>query len=310
MNSKTTKVLSAGALIFAFSASAQATLFFYESFEGSNWVSGNSASGVTSNSAEAAGQAGAWGVHSGSGVTVTTANSSALSYISGTVDVAGGLKYLSLASSTTDQTLQFGVAIPNVGLRSTSPFNGVNPAGLAAGNSIYFSALVRIDAGSLAGDRFQFGVTNATLGGSGTFTGVGFGGNAPLAGQITRNNAITSLTTGGNAVLGQTYLLIGRLGSDGSNFNTVDFWINPSSFTIPGAPLTSGSGAAFNNSQVTFLISSTLLDNGDRVSIDNIRMGTAWSDVVTTAIPEPSAFAALAGVGAMGAAALRRRRRG
>jgi hypothetical protein len=51
---------------------------------------------------------------------------------------------------------------------------------------------------------------------------------------------------------------------------------------------------------------------GDNITspfqIDEFRIGTTYLDVVPSAIPEPSSYAALAGLGAIGLALHRRRR--
>ncbi len=87
-------------------------------------------------------------------------------------------------------------------------------------------------------------------------------------------------------------------------------WANP---TLGGANPTGGtsvaSNVAFTRSGATFagdVSFAGLSANWGGVQLDEVRLGTSFADV--TPIPEPSTYAALAGLGVLGLAAVRRRR--
>jgi hypothetical protein len=94
--------------------------------------------------------------------------------------------------------------------------------------------------------------------------------------------------------LDTTYLLVLKVSKPGSgNYNRLDFFLKPTSLTEPGAATltrTADSGVAI---ATNFKMRVARLDAGDSYFIDEVKIGTAYVDVV---VPEPS-------VGLIGAAA-------
>jgi len=99
-------------------------------------------------------------------------------------------------------------------------------------------------------------------------------------------------------------LIVFRIEFNGASNDTMSVWLNPTAATDTASISTT--------TQANFVLNQPVLRsvnaNGNLV-FDEIRFGTTFADVVPMAIPEPSAFAALAGLGALGLAAVRRRRR-
>jgi hypothetical protein len=91
------------------------------------------------------------------------------------------------------------------------------------------------------------------------------------------------------------------------NSNSGTFYVNPTGLSTGLAP----SGAVYSNTFTYNTITSITglgLRGNDSSNFDEIRIGTSWADVSPTAIPEPSACAALAGAAILGFISTRRRR--
>lgn len=106
-------------------------------------------------------------------------------------------------------------------------------------------------------------------------------------------------------VAGNTYLLVGTYSTDGVAPSAM--WVNP---VLGGSDPTTGYETSMfsgpNWTQTNLSRFSFYAINANW-SVDNLVIGTTFSDVVTT-IPEPSTYAALVGALGLGFAALRRRR--
>ena len=114
----------------------------------------------------------------------------------------------------------------------------------------------------------------------------------------------------------ETYFVAARAIWNGTSYNSIQVWINP--LTTLAAPSVASeylhtatasiASGITSVSSLAFLSGATggNLDSGDVIRIDNLRVGTAFSDV--SLVPEPSSFAAIAGLGMLGFALLRRRR--
>lgn len=107
-----------------------------------------------------------------------------------------------------------------------------------------------------------------------------------------------------------TYNFVGRIVVTTGTTTVNTLWANPSdvsSVVALGAGQsisTATTNLALNN--VTSRLSGRSFGGNSGLIFDEVRIGTTFADV-TTAIPEPSSFAALAGLGALGFIATRRR---
>jgi hypothetical protein len=110
-------------------------------------------------------------------------------------------------------------------------------------------------------------------------------------------------STGVAIVEDQTFLVVGRL-----NFTSqaADFWVNPTlSLSDPTSPQ-----ATFSTTGLAVDRINLVFNGSTAVTFDEVRVGTTFNDVTPfSAIPEPSSFAALAGLATLGCVGLRRRRR-
>lgn len=145
------------------------------------------------------------------------------------------------------------------------------------------------------------------------FTQVGFDpsatdGNPNLS--FLRNSGNLLVRAGGaggadsgvDANIGTTYMIVLKATRVGGANYTGELWVNPSSLTEGSPDATIGDTGIGNIG--TFLVRTANHEDGDAFQIDNIRVGTEWSDVVL-AVPEPSA----ALLGGLGILTLLRRRR-
>jgi hypothetical protein len=182
--------------------------------------------------------------------------------------------------------------------------------GTSTGSEIYFSFLFQAVAGS-GNEFFHFFLSDdpdtTNSGGIGDFqTTAGdsrFGARVDYGG-VTTVDSTTSYT------LGTTYLLVGRLSTDGTtgaagDIDRVELWINPTSLT-PGtanATVNASTGLAIGALDV---FSSRMVNfaDSDRILIDELRIGTDFASVVT--VPEPS-VAGLMILGGISVFGLRRR---
>ncbi len=176
------------------------------------------------------------------------------------------------------------------------------------GSTVYFSVLFDVVGGLNADDFVHFYLGNSTT--SNNNSG-GFGlvdtGNTKLSAREGTTNGGTT-TTGGSsatdAVVGTTYLLVGKLSKVSStNYNRIDLFINPVGLTEPGTPDAFQAGVDTTISTVSvFSVRGFNLDAGDKYQFDEVKVGTTFVDVV----PEP-ATAGLLTVAAVTLLARRRR---
>jgi len=112
------------------------------------------------------------------------------------------------------------------------------------------------------------------------------------------------------AATGTTYFLAFTYDtSGGSGGSPTTFYVNPTGLGSGSAPSGSVASASFtgNNYAMSGTNNLSMFAGNGLFTIDDVRLGTTWASV--SPIPEPSAFAALAGISVLGMAALRRRRR-
>jgi hypothetical protein len=180
-----------------------------------------------------------------------------------------------------------------------------------SGSELYVSMLMQVGSGAVTSNDFvSLWFDSITTGAHTTRPQIG------IKADISGNNDIFARTTGAagsfapdsNVVAGQTFLIVGKLSKTGSSstYNQFDLWFNPtgSDFASPDATFSGNSGLT---SLSMLGLRSANLDSGDTVLIDNLRLGTAWSDV--SAVPEPSSVA-LSALGMVVLMSYRRRRRG
>lgn len=168
-------------------------------------------------------------------------------------------------------------------------------------NTYYFSVLVNNNGSDAAGrTRLRFTQTGqATLG----IFEVGFtdDGTNNLVYRVGGDTPVTGVAPGS----ADENLIIGRFTLTDGTMSDIALWLNPSDLAGEGAntPIsiagTPGGG-----------VGGILLHRqggGDSGRFDEFRLGTSW-DTAITAIPEPSTYAAIAGLLALGLVCLRRRR--
>jgi hypothetical protein len=109
---------------------------------------------------------------------------------------------------------------------------------------------------------------------------------------------------------GQTYLVVGKLTIDTAANTRNDVWVWQNGQTVPTNLTNASVGMSFSSGATSTAIPAfygrAFGSPNAAVFFDEVRIGTTFADV--SAIPEPSSFVALAGLGAIGMVASRRRR--
>jgi len=113
-----------------------------------------------------------------------------------------------------------------------------------------------------------------------------------------------SLQFGGTINTGAN-LLVARMNWGGSTYTSLDVWANPL-YTDHGSPDATLDISSLNIASITdVVLRGGATGGGPRPTVDELVIATAWDDVV---IPEPSTYALLGGLAALGLVILRRRR--
>jgi hypothetical protein len=114
-----------------------------------------------------------------------------------------------------------------------------------------------------------------------------------------------------NLSIGQTYTLVGQLYKSvpSGNYDRFALWVNPGSGDANSPQQTSTADSGFSTiSSLGWRLVN--LDNDDQVLINNLTLGGSWDDVVPAeVIPEPSTYAVILGIMAIGIAVWRRKMR-
>jgi hypothetical protein len=217
-----------------------------------------------------------------------------LSYTNGSITIDGGSKHAVWSGANAQPT----------GSKTFATQSG----------DVWFSLTINISAADTA-SRFWFYVSDdADLGNAGVFGKINNNSNALLAGYRATTSQFTS--SGTSLVVDTTLFIVGRFSQTGStptvgDYDRMQVWINPDSTTLSAvADFTAAdsvTGSGISSGINTFAV--TALGTGSTVLWDNLLVGTTQADVLNVyAIPEPSTYAALGGLTALGLAALRRRR--
>ncbi len=282
-------------LPFLIGGNLQATLLAYEGFDSSVYDTGASDTGADYATDSLSGQ----GTGSGSGFSsnwgAATTDGLALGDYWLNSDDSVSAAYYRASTGQTSYTDGASASLETTSGQATFTGDGTRVSlqrfattGLSASSSLYFSALVTLDASSSGilfgaasvpnsgNDRpFQFGFNS-----SGNLTAVGWSSNSEPGSEIT---SATSYGAG-------TYLLVAKLINSGDD---LELWVNPLLGNEAGsgaADLTIAGGGFFVPNNSSFSIDGITIDatGPGSVSLDEIRMGTTWDDVTPSAIPEAS----------------------
>lgn len=184
--------------------------------------------------------------------------------------------------------------------RVSSPFSDQN---LDQG-VVWASMLVRVNAPITSWDnaRVWFHDQNVPWapGGSADTNGLQIRSNGGAAWGVGEGQSGGLTSTGVGVTVGTTYLFVAKFElSLTAGANNAYVWIfdNPGAVGLGGADLATGTAVGSitgrNSEDLRFKSIGFYLDNAnDRVSVDEIRLGTTFADV--TPVPEPSSFALLA----------------
>jgi hypothetical protein len=191
-------------------------------------------------------------------------------------------------------------------VQASSALNQQAFAGIDNTGDRYFSLLFRNDTAgaSWTGARLLF----EAFGSSNEGYGVNIDYN-----HLTSNLSIYARTGNANTgavtiATGTTILIIGKYVDNGTGGGTTTIWINPTDFTSEATVASTAFGTTSTvNATVARDDGIAFRSVGTAFTVDALRLGTTFADVI--AVPEPASFAALAGLGALGFAAARRRRR-
>lgn len=127
--------------------------------------------------------------------------------------------------------------------------------------------------------------------------------------RIVDANNDTNQQSGGGAglITGQTRLVVGEVFFGGTTANsTITMWLDPTSLVkSENTPIHTDNGRNIGTDTLTTLWTRKGSNDGE-THIDHIMIGDSWEAVV---VPEPSTYAALLGLIALGVVAWRRRRR-
>jgi hypothetical protein len=219
-----------------------------------------------------------------------------LSYIAGELTINGGAQSLLLGGITDS--------------------NNVLSRGFATqSDTLYVSLMVRLTANTQGPattdeDFLQIGLSDVTAGEpKASF------GTAGTAQNVVPSKFYARVPNGGTSQFGgtqitatgdETFFVVARFSkvSASTNYNQVDLYVNPTTLAEPGTASMTANQTGAIGSVSNLIIRRARSDAADGIYIDNIIIGTTYSDVV----PEPGAI----GLSVLGAGllALRRRRHG
>jgi hypothetical protein len=171
--------------------------------------------------------------------------------------------------------------------------------GTSTGGEIYFSLLLQSSSGS--GDEFfNFFLSEdpdrLNSGGFGDL--ITTSGDARFGVRVNDGTTDISAASSISYETGTTYLLVGRLSTDGTSgvsenmIDQAELWINPTSLIAgsPNATVNASTGLTVADF-VYFSSRMVNLSSPDEVLVDELRIGTDFASVVS--VPEPSAVCLL-----------------
>ena len=121
--------------------------------------------------------------------------------------------------------------------------------------------------------------------------------------------AYAGATFSAGAALGAgDFLVVGRITTVATGDDENRIWVYSSGDTLASTEETAGAAYTSALASVAGTASMLQFSNLINASYGEFRLGTTWDSVTVSSIPEPSTFAALAGLGVMGLALARRRR--
>jgi hypothetical protein len=241
-----------------------------------------------------------------------------------TINGVGGFTGVANATTTTAAALGYSsgnisLASGNFGLQLSNTVNTTAFSHTFASQTgtLFFSFLVQHPVGKDDNDFLMFGFGNSTTSVLNQTLGsvLNGAGSSYFKGRVRASSAGGGTATNAGvlaAPIGSPALVVGKLSFNGTSYDRIDYWLNPSSSTEPSvdpAQTTTYNGSvALNipNIDRFFAFAGASNESDDTYYLDNLAIGTTYGSVV--GIPEPSAI----GLGALGMFALsavRRRRR-
>lgn len=272
-----------GVGLFTGTPQSHAALLAYEGFD---YTAGN-----VNGDNGGTGWSGAW-TSSTSPVYASVVTGTTLGYTGGSISINGSGTALSITGG--------GAGSLNRG------FDGTD-----VGSEIYFSFLFQAVAGS--GNEFShfYLSDDADLNNSGGIGDFNTAANDSRFGvRINDGTNDTTTTSSLSYTIGTTYLLVGRLSTDGTGgaageIDRVELWVNPTSLTLGTADATVNDAMGLTLADLdVFSTRFVNFASPDQILIDELRIGTDFASVVT--VPEPSVGLLLL-LGGTSLLALRRR---
>jgi len=149
-----------------------------------------------------------------------------------------------------------------------------------AGGNNTFTLHLATNATSTA--SLNFGLRGNTSAGSDEFV-IRYGTGAPMAGAA----------TGGQVETGTNYYVVARMNWNGAEFASANLWLNPGADGEAAKPGGDATLTGLSCGAVTHVFwREAVLDADDVLQVDELKIGSTWSDVVTpwTGVPAVESF--------------------
>jgi hypothetical protein len=175
---------------------------------------------------------------------------------------------------------------------AASQLAGVRTLATPVAQTFYAGYLVRHHAGvAWAGANNTFTLHLGTNSSSTATLNFGIRGDTSPANEFIirygTSAPVGGASTGGQIVTGTNYYLVARVNYSGGAFTSANLWLNPAADDDTATPNgdASLSGFSFANPISHVFFRQAVLDADDVLRADEIRIGTAWSDVVPSGGP-------------------------